>query len=624
VFYRFLNLKINKIKNFDNILSDVRREMSELTSPIKAEPYLLKDIFSDKFLFNIPLFQRPFSWSKEHFEKLFTDIYESMVESKGSGIYFLGSMVLVNEKDNLHQVIDGQQRLVSLITLIAVARDIVKDQDYKRDLQNLLYQKEKPLLKQPKAERLKPWEELEQYFSNYIYVEDGTKKFLQDYKGKLKDEDDPVYHLYEAVKKFHDLFAEHLSRLGGKELLYDFIKYLLNNVYVVGIRTSDLSSAIRLFNVLNTRGLPLSSTDIIKGINLEAIQDKTLKDKYAREWIELEGELSRDELENLISHIRTIFAKDKPRVSLHEEYEKLYKDKKIEKGEKFFHLIRECAEIYEKRILRPEIDESEPKKHNRYRILVNLMREYLPFSEWVPPILAFCKKFGTNNLLEFTVQLERKTFIEWVAGFTTSERITSFSRVIQIIDDNHSPTDVIFKMISYKPSPTQKTRYIDFNNASDLQKIVEPVLDSEQFYKLKGGKLAKYTLLRLDMELWDLAVFQGYSGPITVEHVLPINPPEKSEWITKFDEDARKKWTNRLGNLVLLSGSKNSSAGNLDFNKKIEVYIKKQCSPFRLTQKLVEEFQDWSIDNLQRRHKDLIESIEKIYIQRAPFQRALF
>lgn len=598
--------------------------MSELTSPIKAEPYLLKDIISDKFLFNIPLFQRPFSWSEEQFEKLFTDIYESMVESKGSGIYFLGSMVLINERDNLHQVIDGQQRLVSLITLIAVARDLIRDQNFKRDLQNLLCQKESPLLKRPKAERLKTWEELEQYFSEYIYIEDGTKKFLQDYKGKLKDEDDPVYHLYEAVETFHKLFVEHFSKLDGEELFHSFVTYLLNNVYVVGIRTLDLSSAIRLFNVLNTRGLPLSSTDIIKGINLETIPDKSLKDKYAREWIELERELKREELENLISYVRTIYLKDKPKVSLHEEYEKLYKAGKIEKGEKFFHLIREFAEIYEKRVIKQEIEESDPKKRNRYRILVSLMRDHLPFSEWIPPVLAFCKKFNTKNLLNFLITLERKTFIEWVAGFTPSERITSFSRVIQTIDDAQNSKDVIHKMIAYKPPPTQKTRYIDFNNSSELQKIIEPVLDSEQFYKLKGGKLAKYTLLRLDMELWDLAVFQGYSGPITVEHILPVTPPEKSKWVEIFDEDARKRLTNKIGNLVLLSGSKNSSAGNLDFSEKIKVYIKKQCSPFRLTQKLVEEFQEWNVSNLQRRHKDLIKNVEEIYLQRAPSQLTLF
>ncbi|MBC7112549.1 MAG: DUF262 domain-containing protein [Candidatus Methanomethyliales bacterium] len=284
--------------------------MSELNAPIDAKHYLVKYILSEEFTFNIPLFQRPFSWDKERFEKLFTDIYESMVESKGSGIYFLGSMVLVNEREKLHQVIDGQQRLVSLLTLIAVARDLIRDQKFKNTLQNILFQEENPLLKLPKTERLKPWEELEPYFNNYIYVEGGTIEFLKQFKGKLKDEDDPAYHLYEAVKTFHELFAEHFSVLSGEEQLHNFITYLLNNVYVVGIRTSDLSSAIRLFNILNTRGLPLSSIDIIKGRNLEAIQDKNSKDKYAREWIQLEKELSRDELENLISHIRTIYAKE--------------------------------------------------------------------------------------------------------------------------------------------------------------------------------------------------------------------------------------------------------------------------------------------------------------------------
>jgi uncharacterized protein with ParB-like and HNH nuclease domain len=597
--------------------------MSELSSPIKADHYLLKDIFSDKFLFNIPLFQRPFSWSKEHFEKLFTDIYESMVESRGEGIYFLGSMVLVNERENLHQVIDGQQRLVSLITLIAVARDLTKNEEDKRILENLICQKEASLLKRPKAERLRPWEELEEYFNKYIYVDGGTKKFLQDYKGKLKDEDDPAYHLYEAIETFDNQFTEHFSKLDGEEQLHNFVKYLLNNVYVVIIRTSELSSAIRLFNVLNTRGLPLSSTDIIKGINLEAIPDKKFKDRYAREWIELERELSREELENLISHVRTVYAKDKSRVSLHEEYEKLHKAKQIEKGAKFFQLIYEFADIYKRRILDPEIDESDPKKRNRYRILISLMRDYLPFSDWIPPVLAFSKKYSTDHLVDFVTQLERKTFVEWVAGFTTSERITSFSRVIQAIDDSQNPKDAIEKMFSYRPSPTQKTRYIDFSNPSELQRVLNN-LDNDQFYKLKGGKLAKYTLLRLDMEQWDLSVFSGYSGQITVEHVLPVTPPEESEWIIIFDEDARKKWTNKLGNLILLSGSKNASASNLDFDKKKEIYIKKQCQPFRLTQKFVEEFQKWDLNNLQQRHRELLKNIEEIYIQRSPSQLTLF
>ena len=603
--------------------------MSELASPIKAEHYPLKDIFSDRFLFTIPLFQRPFSWTKDHFEKLFMDIYDAMKASKDKkGIYFLGSMVFVNEKGNYYQVIDGQQRLVSLIVLMAVARDLIKDEDYKHTLQGLIYQKEDRLLRKPKAERLKPWEELEEYFANYIYAENGTINFLDDCKGKLRDkikndEDNPVYHLYEAVTTFHEKFKDLFSGFNREEELISYIEFLLNNVYVVAIRTLDMASAIRLFNVLNTRGLPLSSVDIIKGINLEVISDKELRDKYAKRWIELERELSREELEKLISFIRTVYAKDKARVSLHEEFEKLYREKKIEKGERFFDLVGEFAEIYEKRILKPEIDDLDHRRRNKYRILVSLMRDYLPFSEWIPPVLTYCKKFVEEKLFDFIVHLERKTFIEWAAGFTVSERITSFSRVIQAIEDSKSPDDAIVKMFLYKPLREQKARYIDFYNTQEIRKILRSILDHEQFYKLKGGKLAKYVLLRLDMELWDLAVFPGYSGPITVEHILPVTPPENSEWVKIFDNETREKWTHKLGNLILLSGYKNSKAGNFDFAKKIEVYVMKRCSPFRLTQKFVEDFHEWNLDNLKRRHESLIEEIIKLYVQPAPNQTTL-
>jgi hypothetical protein len=105
-------------------------------------------------------------------------------------------------------------------------------------------------LKRPKAERLKPWEELEEDFDKYIYVDSGTKKFLQDKKGKLKDEDDPVYHLYEAIETFDNQFTQHFTKPDREEQFHKFVEYLLNNVYVVIIRTSELSSAIRLFQCL--------------------------------------------------------------------------------------------------------------------------------------------------------------------------------------------------------------------------------------------------------------------------------------------------------------------------------------------------------------------------------------
>ncbi|RLG89694.1 MAG: hypothetical protein DRO36_07355, partial [Candidatus Hecatellales archaeon] len=123
---------------------------------------------------------------------------------------------------------------------------------------------------------------------------------------------------------------------------------------------------------------------------------------------------------------------------------------------------------------------------------------------------------------------------------------------------------------------------------------------------------------RIDMEMWDLAVFSGYSGLITVEHILPVSPSEDSEWIRKFDENARKKWTNKLGNLVLLSGPKNSKASNYDFERKKDAYFKEKCTPFRLTQEIF-KYKEWNLATLQQRHEDLISKVESIYLPEKSF-----
>jgi len=117
--------------------------MSDISSPIKAEQITIGDLFT-RFMFIIPKFQRPFSWTTENFEKLFTDIYDAMKDEQEA--YFLGSMVFWLDKEhegNIYQVIDGQQRLASLTILLAVLRDRINDEGYKNELQTLIFQEEK-------------------------------------------------------------------------------------------------------------------------------------------------------------------------------------------------------------------------------------------------------------------------------------------------------------------------------------------------------------------------------------------------------------------------------------------------------------------------------------------------
>ncbi len=369
--------------------------MSDIESPIKAEQMTLGDLFT-RFMFKVPKFQRPFSWTADNFEKLFTDIYDAMKDKQEA--YFLGSMVFWLDKEDegsLYQVIDGQQRLASLTILFAVLRDRTTSEEYKNELQTLIFQEEKRLLKIPRKERLTVWDDLKEYFEKYVYSKNGTIEFLRDVENnmvQLNNTNNPAYHLKEAIEKYHKLIEEYVE---DEEELVKLMEYALGNVYVVSIRTSSLGSAIRLFNVLNTRGLPLSPVDIIKAKNLETISDVEEREKYADKWIEIEADISREELENLLSFIRFIYAKEKARKALSEEYERLYKTNIMPLGLGFIRILKEYSDVYKQIILYPKIISQNTKsneKQNRYPVLIDMLRTYYPVKEWIATLLYFYKK----------------------------------------------------------------------------------------------------------------------------------------------------------------------------------------------------------------------------------------
>ncbi|MGQ4894068.1 MAG: DUF262 domain-containing protein, partial [Candidatus Njordarchaeia archaeon] len=402
---------------------------------IEAKEIKVGDLFSEQFIFEIPIYQRPLSWSKEHFDQLISDIIEA--KESGEEQYFLGSIVLWEKKEKKYEVIDGQQRLTALTLLLAIIGDRIADKEWKTFIQELIYQKGNPVKGLPDVMRVVPWIELREIFSKYVYQIGGTKNYLKDFEaGTIKkiDAQDPRYHLFEAM----EVFAEKLKNFNEEELK-TLARFISNNIYLVYIKASTRSSAFRLFNVLNTRGLPLSVTDILKSINLENITDNALRNEYARKWRELEEALGRGELSNVIAYVRFIKVKEKAKLSMYDEYEKkIFNAGLLKKGEDFFNYVYDIAEIYRDIVLEPsekKLNIRDKKSKNEYITLVGIMYRYLPFSDWIPPLIAFYHKFKCSKfLLQFLINLEKKIFIEWLAGFTATERITSMSYVLRLID----------------------------------------------------------------------------------------------------------------------------------------------------------------------------------------------
>lgn len=119
-------------------------------------------------------------------------------------------------------------------------------------------------------------------------------------------------------------------------------------------------------------------------------------------------------------------------------------------------------------------------------------------------------------------------------------------------------------------------------------------------------KIRLYVILRLDNAFLD----NGLSNPkvyydfssITIEHVLPQNPANGSQWEAFFpSQQQREKYLHRIGNLVLLSCKKNSAAQNFDFkNKKAKYFITIEgVSPFALTTQVLSE-DEWTPEVIEQ------------------------
>jgi hypothetical protein len=585
-------------------------QQSEQRAPekiIEAKEISINQLFSPVYMFNIPFYQRPLTWGQAQFEQLIRNISDSMGGAEG---HFLGSILLQYKAPGHYDLVDGQQRMTALAILMAVIRDTTDKADLRKTMQECIYQEENKWRKLPQSMRVAPWKEMQELFEKYIYCQGGTRKFIEDFDNgyiTYHDTEDPEYHLYEAISAFQDGLPTAPVELEA------FVMHMLHNVYMVLITTkSELSSAFRLFHTLNTTGLDLTPSDILKAENLGVIKEDNKQKEYAEVWQSMEEEIGRSALAEVIAHIRTIKKKEKARLGIYEEYQEIFEKGIMQRGAGFIDYVKEIADIYEAKVLSPEIKSDSAERRNSYKLVIGLMK-YMPFSDWVPPLLAFYHKFKSDeNLLDFALKVEKKVFIEWASGFSETERITSLSRVVEAIEQMSDPKEVVGKLLTSKPEEGSKSRVVDFSNSEEVKNSLMRKLDDKRFYTFYSARFARYVLLRADMDRWELENFQGYPGPVTVEHILPRNPEKDSQWVRLFSKEEMDEWTDKLGNLALLSGKRNSKAQNFDFNKKKDVYFKQKTTPFMITREL-QSIPQWDILALKNRHEALIKGILSAY-----------
>lgn len=569
------------------------------TEKVKAKEYYIKDLLSNKFLFEIPDYQRAYSWTKENLKQLVEDIWESVELNKARGNkefdqyepYFLGSIVLCSKeyKDDgcgIYDVIDGQQRLTSIIMLIAAIRDLIDNEEYKKVLSDLIYQKPNVLMGIKESIRVKVRGKEEEFFKKYILTNGGTE-LVKDLD--MEELSEAKQNMVNAIEVFRDSFFNENGEL-LEEKLNEFIVYLLQKVVLVVITTESFTSAFRLFNVINARGLPLTDSDLLKSENLR-VMNPEIRKEYTDIWESHEQDLGKEKLDQIIGFMRTMKLKNKVEESVYEEFsKKIFRNEPEYLGVNFVNHLTAVKALYDKYIIDGNLEGVSEEEKSYYKNLINIMREFLPYDDWMAAVIRFAEKFNDDKLvLEFVKVLEKRLVIDWVNGNSFADRLNRVYGILEVIEEKDSLEEI-------KEAP------VFLYDLERTTAYFENALNDIDFYSKGRMMIPKYIFVRLDMEKRANEVLD-YSDKIMIEHVLPRNAKE-AYWKDNFSADQRRNWANKFGNLVIITGAKNTRANNKPFAEKVEQYLSKK-SDFAITKEVL-ELSDWNMDSLKDRHESLV------------------
>lgn len=534
---------------------------------MKAEEKDLSSIFADNHIYEIPKYQRPYSWNEDNVSELISDVADAFESNLTE--YFIGSIITIEKGKKIYDIVDGQQRLTTLTLIFAALRNQIANETAKAEIQKKILPIN-ALTDEPEQPRLKVRQKEHLFFYEHILL------------GKPLDKD---HILGEIEQKFivNLTTIENYFKEKDETYLKKYANYLLQNVYVVFVNTDSFESAYRLFNVLNARGLSLSNGDLLKNQLFGIANSELEQSKVEQYWNQLEDIIKIKNLDSFLGHYRTALKSTKSKKDLYQEYVDYLKENSIS-AEDFCKNLVTSSKNYNK-LKTNNFDDNKTKK-----LVQSLFN--VSYDEWIPAVLAYMNNpIDDMSFYEYIELIEKITYQNWVRRLGRAKRNTVYYNVISKINEG--------------------------TNKEEISGLIYGHTNNTEFFNLLrsnvyGMSYAKAILLRIDSARQDDSVIKTYSGAISIEHILPQTATD-IYWSSRFNEIEIIENVHKLGNLVLLSGRKNSQAQNYSFDRKKDIYIRKnETTSFDLTKEVCDTV-EWNLDVIQKRQIELIEFAEKLW-----------
>ncbi|MCL2859281.1 MAG: DUF262 domain-containing protein [Oscillospiraceae bacterium] len=558
----------------------------------------ISEIFSCDRIYRIPNYQRQYSWIDEHLEELWEDLYNEFYKrSEGNDCYFLGSIVVVNNGEMYHDLIDGQQRITTLMILLNVLSKSFPNINASVELTT-----EKKIVRKATIEsrinnengferlQLQSYKNYNTTFKNCIINVDNFNNLEKPTDKELK-KDEPEYKYKNTAKFFYDKLLSLSEDERG-----EFVNYIFYNVNIIKIVCNKESFAIKLFQVMNDRGLNLSPSDIIKAYMLGEYDEKDVdgKEAFESDWMAIENIANEYDfkLDEFMVNYEYYKLKSNPTKQMTDELRAI-----INKG-KVKDIISDMKTFAEsmREVLKSENN-----------VIYSLL--YLPWRAYITTALTSVYHINYENKEKLFEILRRFFYIAFISGKTLNQiKQMSFNVIADIVNkkDLNDIEQMLERMI-------QEKRMIN---------AVYEALNGEYVY---WEKWLKPLMLSLDYELRENmnTTFINIDNKLHMDHILPKAFKSEKDW-DYINEAEGKEVLDTLGNMALLSDVKNKEALNKGFSEKIKTYkgldkngeIKSGFTTFETTIKIVSDYsvtgEKWDINKIKERKEFLISQIEKM------------
>ncbi|TPI08869.1 DUF262 domain-containing protein [Helicobacter pylori] len=579
---------------------------------IKGEAYQLKDVLATKLgsYYQIPDYQRPYQWTEENCEKLLDDLffsYECYTESD----YFCGSLVLIaTDKDRMtnaetYDIVDGQQRLSTFILLAKVLVTL-----YDKDLTPTSRGFLEDSLCDPDGEKRKRLD--------FNTIGSNAKKDFQDALKFFDDLDANNGKDSTKVKNNYLKNAICLKNYLEKKEIKDinaFIIWLYHKVIFIKTTCPNISMALRIFSVVNARGLPLHAIDVFKVELLKKLAKEKDQEEFVIRWNALRQKCSDNEskfpkrkenkreknpAETLfgwyLDYLNPVTSANKMEERLADQFEKLDKTplEYLKSVEDFYNAYCKVLEM-----------------QDRHAHLLS----YVAADSW-RVILCTSLLHGYNNQeIEDLKELLVKVYYQnWVAGKTQSQIGQTCYNIIKDLKEKKSIKENINSIIKEYLDENKIMKTFNESLRGNLDKKlstknswVKPILILVEYF-MSDDDCPK----RIQMD-----------KNLHIEHILPQQPGSSSQWMKDFSEEERELYTHSLANLTLLGGEKNKQASNLDFKDKKKIYMGeeirlnkkktfKMMTCYKMTIDIAHKYTEWTPKSLEKRKEELIKIIESV------------